>query len=241
METLTFTIDDETISAESGQTIMEAADQAGIYIPRLCSHQDLSPYGSCRVCTVLVNGRPQTACTFPVSDGMTVESNTEYLLDVRRAIVEMLFVEGNHYCMFCERSGTCELQAMAYRLGMTVPRFPYQYPKRPLDASHPKIFIDHDRCILCARCIRASRDIDGKHAFGFTGRSVTKRVAVNAPDNAGQTNVSADDKAMFVCPVGSLMRKHIGYADPMGRRTFDLSPIGNYIEDRRYYPPAERE
>ncbi|NLX13803.1 MAG: 2Fe-2S iron-sulfur cluster binding domain-containing protein, partial [Phycisphaerales bacterium] len=110
-ETITFTIDGETVQGRPGQTILQAADEAGIYIPRLCAYKDLSPFGSCRVCTVMVNGRPQAACTQPIAEGMIVENETDKIRHYRRNIIEMLFVEGNHFCMFCEKSGNCELQA----------------------------------------------------------------------------------------------------------------------------------
>ena len=140
-----FTLDGKTIEAEADQTIMEAADAAGVYIPRLCHMPGLVPWGGCRVCTVLVNGRPTAACVQPASTGMFVESETEELQDFRRAVVEMLFVEGNHFCMFCEKSGNCELQALAYRFGITAPKYPYLFPKRDIDMSHPDIFIDRNR------------------------------------------------------------------------------------------------
>jgi [NiFe] hydrogenase diaphorase moiety small subunit len=231
--TIPFTIDDVEVHARAGQTIMEAAEAAGIYIPRLCYHKELVPHGSCRVCTVLVNGRPQAACIQPVAPGMIVDNDTEELTAIRRHIVEMLFVEGNHYCMFCEKSGNCELQAMAYRLSITAPRFPYQFPDRSVDASHPEILIDHNRCILCARCVRASRDLDGKHVFGFVGRGPAKRVAVNAQARLADTNVDVTDKAIAICPVGAILRKRVGYAIPVGKRLYDQKPIGSEIERKR--------
>ncbi len=147
-DTFQFTVDGVDITGRRGQTIIEAADEAGIYIPRLCYLKGLVPHGSCRVCTVMVNGRPQAACTQPAASGMVVENETETLKDARKNIVEMLFVEGNHFCMFCEKSGNCELQAMAYRFGIAAPRFPYLFPQRELDASHPEVFVDKNRCIL---------------------------------------------------------------------------------------------
>ena len=108
-----------------------------VYIPRLCAHKDLKPHGSCRVCTVLVNGRPQSACTQPIASGIVVESETVQVQELRTNLIEMLFVEGNHFCMFCEKSGNCELQALAYRFGITAPKYPYQFPQRELDATHP--------------------------------------------------------------------------------------------------------
>jgi [NiFe] hydrogenase diaphorase moiety small subunit len=121
---ISFIIDEKEIEARKGQTIMEAADEAGIYIPRLCAMNELAAHGSCRICTVLVNGRPQSACTQPVAPGIIVENDTEKLNTMRKRLVEMLFVEGNHFCMFCEKSGNCELQALAYRLGITAPTLP---------------------------------------------------------------------------------------------------------------------
>lgn len=231
-ETITFTIDDVEIKGHPGQTIMQAADQAGIYIPRLCAHKDLAPYGSCRVCTVKVNGRAQAACTQPIAEGIIVENDTEELLRIRRNIIEMLFVEGNHFCMFCEKSGNCELQALAYRFGISAPKFPYQSPRRHVDASQPDILVDHNRCIFCARCIRASRDVDGKNVFQFVGRGPHKKVGVNAETNLADTNVKATDKAIDVCPVGAILRKGVGYAVPIGKRLYDCKPIGSDIEKK---------
>jgi len=230
MSDITIFIDGKEVKAQAGQTIMEAADAAGIYIPRLCAKEGLSPYGSCRVCTVMCNGRPQTACTQPVAEGMVVENDTEKILEIRKGIVEMLFVEGNHFCMFCEKSGNCELQALAYRFGIGAPRYPYLWPKRELDASHPDIFIDRNRCVLCARCIRASRDVDGKGVFEFVGRGPGRKIAVNSEANLAGTDAAATDEAMDACPVGALFRKRVGYAVPVGQRKYDHKPIGSEIE-----------
>jgi len=229
-ETITFTIDGKEIQATPGQTILQAAQAAGVYIPRLCAKEELVPHGSCRVCTVLVNGRPQAACTQPAAEGMVVESDTEKILAIRRDIIEMLFVEGNHFCMFCEKSGNCELQALAYRFGIAAPKFPYLFPTRDVDASHPDIWIDRNRCILCGRCVRASRDLDGTGVFEFVGRGPEKRVAVNADANLGDTDAAVTDKAVDICPVGALLKKRVGYAVPVGQRKFDHQPIGSEIE-----------
>lgn len=165
-EKITFTVDSVEIQGQPGQTIMQAADAAGVYIPRLCAAADLSPFGACRVCTVMVDGRPQTACTQPIANGMVVENDTQELLAIRRNIIDMLFVEGNHLCMFCEKSGNCELQALAYRFGILSPRYPFMFPERDVDASHADIWIDRNRCILCARCVRASREPGGPQGGG---------------------------------------------------------------------------
>ena len=228
--TITFSIDGVEIEGQPGQTIIQAADQAGVYIPRLCYAEGLVPYGGCRVCTVMVNGRPQAACTQPIAPGMIVENDTEKLTRLRRNLIKMLLVEGNHFCMFCEKSGNCELQALAYRFGITAPKYPYLFPQRDLDASHPDILIDHNRCIMCARCIRASRDLDGKNVFQFVGRGPHKRVAVNARAHLADTDVKVTDKAVSMCPVGAILPKRVGYAVPIGRRLYDHKPIVSDIE-----------
>lgn len=227
---ITFTIDGVEVKADPDQTIMEAADAAGVYVPRLCYLKDITPHGSCRVCTVLVNGRPQTACTQPVTPNMVVENNTDELNEHRRNVIDMLFVEGNHFCMSCEKSGNCELQAMAYRLGICAPKYPYQFPKRSVDATHPDIYIDRNRCILCGRCVDTSKQIDGKCVFEFVERGTEKSVAVNAKANLGDTDANVDDKAMDVCPVGAILKKRVGFAIPVGERLYDKEPIGSDIE-----------
>ena len=229
---VTFTIDGRPVEGEAGQTILEAADAAGIYIPRLCRMQGLIPVGSCRVCTVTVNGREQAACTQPITQDMVVESDTERLNEFRRSLIEMLFVEGNHYCMYCERSGNCELQAMGYRFGITAPRHPYLFPNKDVDASHPDIFIDRNRCILCGRCVNASRDLDGKHVFQFVQRGIERRVAVNAEARLADTNMDVSDKAADVCPVGAILKKRTAFATPVGQRKYDHEPIGSEIEKK---------
>ena len=232
-EKVKFTIDGREIEAEAGRTIMEAADSAGVYIPRLCYMPGLTPHGSCRVCTVVVDGRFQTACTQPVSAGATVENASPKLLEYRQSLIDMLFVEGNHYCMFCEKSGNCELQALAYRFAILAPRYPYIFPRKEMDSSHPDVFVDRNRCVLCARCILASKQIDGKNVFQFLGRAFEKKIAVNSETGLGGTNLELNDRAVDVCPVGTIMRKRVGYRIPIGRRKYDHRPIGWEIEHKQ--------
>ena len=239
-DAITFIIDGVEIKAQPGQTILQAAEAAGVYIPRLCFHPELKVHGSCRVCTVLVNGRPQAACTQPVAPGMIVDNGSEKITAIRRAIIDMLFVEGNHFCMFCEKSGNCELQAMAYRFGIAAPQYPYLFPQREVDASHPDIFIDRNRCILCGRCVRASRDVDGKTVFEFVGRGHHKKLAVNADADLAATNAAATDKAVQICPVGALLRKRVGYKVPVGQRLYDHEPIGSAIEKKQASAGADK-
>ena len=231
-------IDGQSIEATPGQTVLEAAQDADVYIPRLCWLQGLTPAGSCRLCTVRVNGRTQSACTQPVAPNMIVENDTEELRQLRRDLIDMLFVEGNHFCMFCEKSGDCELQALAYRFGITAPKYPFMFPKREVDASHPDILIDRNRCILCGRCVRASQQLDGKQVFGFIGRGPEKRIAVNSESDLAASDVEAHDRAIEACPTGSLLKKRAGFRVPVGQRTFDSQPIGSEIEKPDEDPPG---
>jgi [NiFe] hydrogenase diaphorase moiety small subunit len=233
MSTFKFEIDGVEIEGARGQTIMEAADAAGIWIPRLCWMKDLTPGGRCRLCTVTVNGRPAAACTQPAAPGIDVASETDELNGMRKALIEMLFVEGNHFCMFCEKSGSCELQAVAYRFGIATPRFPFMFPARGVDASHDEVLLDGNRCIRCARCERTSMETDGKGVFGFVGRGAHARLAFDSDAGLGATELAAVDAAVDACPVGAILRKRVGYAVPYGERLYDAEPIGSDTEARR--------
>ena len=221
-----FTLDVRRIPFQDGQTIMTAALAAGVYIPHLCFNREFAPHGSCRVCLVQVNGRVQAACTTPAVAGQTVHNETGELREIRRGILQMLFVEGNHVCPACEKSGACQLQAVAYYVGMLTPHYTHFYPRRPVDASHPEAVIDFNRCILCELCVRASRDVDGKNVFAVQGRGIQAHLVVNTPSGKlGATNFSITDKAAQVCPTGAILTKHRGYEIPIGQRLYDRKPI----------------
>lgn len=228
-ENVKFTIDGKEYTAPKGQYIVDAAADNGVYIPVLCHMRDLIPAGSCRICTVKVNGRNMAACTTPVDQGMSIDNVTPELTDLRKAIVEMLFVEGNHFCPACEKSGSCDLQAMGYIYQMMVPRFPYAFERRELDASSPKIFLEKNRCIFCKRCVRLIKDEQGRSIFAFKGRGKTLEINM---DKTLAANLSEELalKAMDVCPVGAILRKEVGFAEPIGTRKYDILPIGSDIE-----------
>lgn len=229
----TFTIDGRIIPFAEGQTIIQAATAAGVFIPHLCYHPDFKPHGSCKLCTVKVNGRHTASCTMRAMAGMVVESDTEEINGERRALTQMLFVEGNHFCPSCETSGNCQLQATAYHLGMMSPHYDHFFPNRAVDASHPDFLLDFNRCILCSLCVRASRDVDGKNVFALSGRGIATHLIVNAKSGQlGDTNFTPADKAAQVCPVGVILRKRQGFAVPIGERTYDRKPIGEIVEAR---------
>jgi [NiFe] hydrogenase diaphorase moiety small subunit len=162
---------------------------------------------------------------------MVVESDTQALNDERRTLTQMLFVEGNHFCPSCEKSGDCKLQATAYDLGMMSAHFDHFFPSRPVDASHPDVLLDFNRCILCSLCVRASRDVDGKNVFALSGRGIKTHLIVNAKSGRlADTDVTLQDKAVQVCPVGVMLRKDKGFNVPIGRRVFDLKPVSAYVD-----------
>jgi len=222
----TFLLDGEEVPFEPGQTVIQAALSAGRYIPHLCYHPEFKPHGSCKVCTVKVNGRTAASCTLPAQAGLVVESDTEEINELRRTLVQMLFAEGNHFCPSCEKSGNCTLQALGYDLGVMTAGFRHFFPDRPVDASHPDILLDFNRCILCELCVRASCEVDDKCVFALSGRGIDKHLVVNAESGLlADTDIALTDKAMQVCPVGVILKKRVGFAQPIGRRRYDPDPI----------------
>jgi [NiFe] hydrogenase diaphorase moiety small subunit len=224
-----FTVDGKKCQASPGQTILQAAKDNGVYIPALCRWEGFKPAGACRVCTVRVGGRYMAACTQPVTEGMAVENNVPDLQDMRKSLIEMLFVEGNHMCPTCEKSGNCELQALAYRFQMLVPRFPFQFPTRKVEAAGKKILLEHNRCIKCLRCVRGVLTRDNKAVFGALRRSRDKEISVD-PALASALPEKQARQAMDRCPVGSILRKEVGFVVPIGKRKYDKAPIGSDIE-----------
>jgi len=224
----TLSIDGQEIPFEDGQTIMQAAAAANVYIPHLCHHPEFTPHGSCKLCTVKVNGRNCSACTFPAAEGQEVLNNTTDINADRKKITQMLFVEGNHFCPSCEKTGNCQLQAVAYHLNMLDNHFPLFYPQRELDASHPDVLIDHNRCIFCTLCVRASQEQDGKDVFALSGRGITKHLIVNAPSGKLKDSaLVADDRAAHICPTGAILIKRTGYTIPIGQRLYDHHDISD--------------
>ena len=225
-ERSTFRLDGKPIPFTPGQTIMDAALAAGEYIPHLCHNPDFAPHGSCRVCVVRANGRDVSACTAPAALDMNVESETEDIRALRVAILQMLFVEGNHVCPACEKSGACQLQAVAYHCGMLEPHFKHFFPHRAVDASHRDAILDYNRCILCELCVRASRDHDGKRVFSISGRGIGSRLIVDSQSGQlGDSRFAITDKAAHVCPVGAILPRLGGFRVPIGERLYDREPI----------------
>jgi len=219
----TLTIDGKEVSAREGETILQVARENGIEIPTLCYLEGLEPIGACRLCLVEVKGfnRLVPACVTQVEEGMEVVTNSERLIKYRQMILELLFSERNHICSVCVVNGHCELQRLAQRLGVTHIRFPYRYPNLPIDASHERFVIDHNRCVLCTRCVRVCDEIEGAHVWDVMGRGINSRIIADLNQPWGTSEVCTScGKCVHVCPTGALFEKGKAVAEMEKRRQF---------------------
>ncbi len=225
-----FELDGVSIPFAAGDTLMQAAQRAGHAVPHLCWHPQLGQSGACRVCTVEItdaqgHARIAAACTTRAAPGDRLANRTPERDADRRLLLQMLFVEGNHFCPSCEKSGACLLQATAYDMGMHGPHFEEFYPHRPVDASHPTMWLDLNRCILCKLCVRASHEVDGKDVFAIGGHGIGSQLLVNSPSGRlGDSGFADSDLAAQVCPVGAILPKRRGFIVPIGERPFDPPP-----------------
>ena len=187
-----------------------------------CHFKHLNPLGSCRVCTVKNKGRAIAGCTLSVEEGMDIEVNTPELLDNRKAILEMMFVEGNHFCPSCEKSGDCAMQNLGYETGIRYTRFPHLFVDRVVDARPERIVVNQNRCIKCKRCIEEIKTNDGNSVFHFTNRGNKTLVSVDYEQEAKLSDSQAE-YAMHICPTGSILVKGKSFGKPFGDRQFDFA------------------
>jgi bidirectional [NiFe] hydrogenase diaphorase subunit len=236
MTVKTLVIDGEPIGAREDERILDAARDNGIVIPTLCHLDGLSEVGACRLCMVEVKGapRPLPACVTRVAEGMEVTTDTPRLAAYRRMIVELLFAEGNHVCSTCVVNGHCDLQNLGYAVGMTHVRYPYQAPQRSLDASHARFVADHNRCILCTRCVRVCDEVEGAHTWDVGGRGQGSQVIVDMHQAWGTSQTCTScGKCVQVCPTGALFEKGVSAAEMIKHREF-LTYITTAREQRRW-------
>ncbi len=207
---LSVRIDGELLQVPEGQTVLQAANAAGKQIPTLCHLDGLRDVGACRLCVVEVSGSGKLlpACTTPVQEGMSVTTNSTRLADYRRMTLELLFAERNHICAVCVSNDHCELQNLAASHGVSHIRFRYRYPALPLDLSHERFALDHNRCILCTRCVRVCADVEGAHVWDVKGRGVESRIICDLDQPWGASeNCTNCGKCVQACPTGALSYK----------------------------------
>jgi bidirectional [NiFe] hydrogenase diaphorase subunit len=203
-------IDDQPVRLAKGQTLLEAAQSAGIHIPTLCHVDGLSDMAACRLCLVEIEGQPKLgpACVTMAEEGMIVRTQTNRLRSYRRMILELFFAERNHVCAVCVANKQCELQDLAVEHGMDHVRFDYRFPEHHVDLSHKLFGLDHNRCILCTRCVRVCDEVEGAHTWDVAGRGEHSWVITDMNEPWGQsTTCTSCGKCVAMCPTGALFPK----------------------------------
>jgi bidirectional [NiFe] hydrogenase diaphorase subunit len=214
LKTISMRVDGELVTVGSGQTVLEAARDHGKFIPTLCHLKGLSATGACRVCMVEVAGTDRliAACTTPVHEGLSIKTTSSRLEEYRKMAVELLLLERNHICSVCVSNGHCELQALAQTLEISHVRYPYNNPRLPVDMSHPRFVLDHNRCVLCTRCLRVCAEMEGAHVWEVSGRGIASRLVCDlAEDWANAGNCTGCGKCVQVCPTGALAEKGVAH------------------------------
>ncbi|MDR3604368.1 MAG: bidirectional hydrogenase complex protein HoxU [Desulfomonilaceae bacterium] len=220
---LTFSINGQAVSAREDETILSVARENGISIPTLCHLDGLSERGACRLCIVEIKGSPKlspSCVTLPRQD-MEVITNSDRVLDYRRKILELLFTERNHICSVCVSNGHCDLQSLTTELGMTHVHYDYLHTRHAVDASHERFSVDHNRCVLCQRCIRVCEEIEGAHTWDVMGRGYLSKVITDLNQPWGEsTSCTGCGKCVQVCPTGALSEKGKSVAEMTKKRQF---------------------
>ncbi|GAB4412964.1 MAG: hypothetical protein OHK0039_19360 [Bacteroidia bacterium] len=218
---ITFYIDDRPIAAQAGRNLVDVAREQGLFIPTLRYHpQHGQPLGTCRVCNCLLDGRLGVACTTRVYEGLHVAFDTPALTDLRRAMLEMMFAEGNHFCPSCEKSGQCDLHHMGYELGIAHARFPHLFQDRLIDYGPRRMVLEHNRCIKCRRCVEEIRTDEGRQVFSYLRRGNDTRVGIDYAEEARLSEAQAE-AAVRCCPTGAIMLRGKSQSRPFGDRPYD--------------------
>ena len=220
---LTFKIDGQDVTGRAGETILQVARENGLHIPTLCFLESLSAIGACRLCLVEIKGSAKlfAACVTHIAEGLEVLTRSERLDRYRKMTVELLFAERNHICSVCVANGHCDLQTLARQVGVTYVDFPYRNPSLGVDASHERFGLDHNRCVLCTRCVRVCDEVEGAHVWDLAGRGSDAHVVADLDIPWGQSDTCTScGKCVQVCPTGALFKKGVAAAELVKHRAF---------------------
>jgi bidirectional [NiFe] hydrogenase diaphorase subunit len=238
MAVSTLTIDGKPVSAAEDATILDAANEAGVKIPTLCHLEGIMDVGACRLCLVEVTGTPKLlpACTTKAAEGMEVKTDSDRLRKYRRMTLELLFAERNHICAVCVANGHCELQTLAYEQGMDHVRYDYLFPKWDVDITHPLFGMDHNRCILCTRCVRACWYVEGAGTKNVADRGAKAHIITDLSQPWGESiSCTSCGKCVMGCPTGALFYKGATVGE-MERDRTTLEFIVNAREKKEWIP-----
>ncbi len=209
MDLIKLTIDGREVEVSSGTTVLNAAEQVGIHIPRFCYDKELSSCGACRICVVEIEGMRNlvASCVTEAAPGMVVKTETPAVVEARKAVLELLLADHPHDCMTCDKLGDCRLADYCYRYGVKSSPFEGARHNYPLDDSNPFIVRDMNKCILCGLCVRACNEVVGKDNLHFAYRGFDRKATTCGDVPYVESDCTFCGTCVAFCPTGALMER----------------------------------
>jgi NADH-quinone oxidoreductase subunit G/NADP-reducing hydrogenase subunit HndD len=204
--TIEIHVNDRAVEAREGEILLDVLKREGITVPTLCNVSDLLPTGACRMCVVEVEGQRNLvpSCAYPVAAGMKIQTNSPRVTRARKTIIELILADHPDDCLYCIRSGNCELQTLAQQLGVRDRRYEGEHNEYKLDVSNPSIVRDPAKCIKCGRCVRICEEVQGVGAIDFIGRGSKTTVGTAFDEGLNVSSCINCGQCVMVCPTGAL-------------------------------------